>query len=287
MDVYLVLLLQQLIASSTHLIGKSLTTDVDPRLVVFLRACFTVAAFSLWLYFNRRTLRRFERSDLPRLLLLGFINIPVNQLCFLSGLRHTTPPNASLLYALSPAFVFLIAVLFYGERPSRLKLLGIAAALCGTVAVLFERGIEFRSEFFFGNVLVFLASVTWALYTVMGRPLILKYGAFYTTALSMYAGFVLYVPVFLLFPVETPVAALSPTNWFQLFYIGVITAGVGYGLWYYALSRIEASKVAVFNNCQPILTTILTIIFLHQSPSPLFIAGGAVAIIGVILTQKG
>lgn len=287
MNVYVVLLLQQLIASSTHLVGKSLTTDVDPRLVVLLRACFTVAAFSLWMYFNRRTLRQFDRSDLPRLLLLGLINIPINQLFFLSGLKHTTPPNASLLYALTPAFVFIIAVFFYKEKISRLKVLGIVAALAGTIVVLFERGIDFRSEFFFGNILVFAASVTWALYTVMGRPLILKYGAFHATALSMYAGFILYIPVFLLFPIETSVTDITPVHWFQLLYMGVVSSGIGYGLWYYALSRIEASKVAVFNNCQPILTTILAIIFFQQTPSLLFVVGGCVAIIGVFLTQKG
>lgn len=286
-NVYIVLLIQQLIASSTHLIGKSVTTDIDPRLVVFLRACFTITAFSLWVYTNRRHLPPFDKKDVPRLLLLGLINIPINQLSFLSGLKHTTAPNASLLYALTPTFVFIIAVLFYGEQASRKKLLGIALALTGTVVVLFERGITFNSDFFLGNIIVLGASISWALYTMLGKGFILKYGPFYATALSMFSGFVLYIPVFLLFPIETSIADVTATNWLQLFYIGVITSGLGYGLWYYALSKIEASKVAVFNNCQPIFTTLLAILFLQQMPSSFFIIGGIVAMLGVVLTQRG
>ena len=291
-NVYLVLFIQQLIASSTHLIGKSLTTDINPLLVVLLRACFTISAFGIWIFFNRKRLPAFDRADLPRLMLLGLINIPVNQLLFLSGLKHTTPPNASLLYALTPAFVFAIALVRRTEKATLWKLLGIGAALTGAAIVLFERGVDFGSEFFLGNVLVFFASLSWAFYTIMGRRFIVKYGAFYATALTMFSGFAMYLPVYfvsqLFFtPVETSLADISPSLWLQLFYIGVITSGVGYGLWYYALSRIEASKVAVFNNCQPIMTTVLAIVFLSQTPTPIFLVGGTIAIIGVILTQKG
>ncbi len=292
MNVYLVLFIQQIIASSTHLVGKSLTTGLDPRLVVLLRACFTVTAFGIWILFNRKRLPAFDRADLPRLVLLGLINIPVNQFLFLSGLKHTTPPNASLLYALTPAFVFAIALLRRTEKATTWKLLGIGAALIGAAIVLFERGIDFGSEFFTGNVLVFFASLSWAFYTIMGRHFIVKYGAFYATALTMFSGFVLYLPVYFLSPlffppVQTSVFDITPSLWVQLFYIGVVTSGIGYGLWYYALSKIEASKVAVFNNCQPIMTTILAIVFLSQTPTPMFLLGGTIAIIGVILTQKG
>lgn len=286
-NVYIALFIQQFIASSTHLIGKSVTTDIDPRLVVFLRACFTITAFGLWVYINRHRLPRFDTKDIPRLLLLGVLNIPINQLAFLSGLEYTTAPNAALLYALTPAFVFIIAIFFYGEQSSYRKLLGILLAFAGTVVVLFERGLDFNSTFFLGNIIVLGASISWAWYTVLGKSFILKYGPFYATALTMFSGFVLYIPVFMLFPLHSTLADVTPTNWLQLFYIGVITSGLGYGLWYYALAKIEASKVAVFNNCQPILTTILAILFLQQTPSPLFILGGVIAITGVILTQRG
>jgi drug/metabolite transporter (DMT)-like permease len=75
--------------------------------------------------------------------------------------------------------------------------------------------------------------------------------------------------------------------WFQLFYLGVITSGLGYALWYVALTRMEASKLAVFNNIQPVLTTIMAFFLFNTIPTETFLIGAFVAICGVIITQKG
>ena len=69
--------------------------------------------------------------------------------------------------------------------------------------------------------------------------------------------------------------------------IGAITSGVGYTLWYYALQKIEASKVSVFNNIQPVLTTILAFFILDNVINANFVIAGVLIIAGVIITQRG
>lgn len=284
---YFLLLIQQFIASTTHIVVKSTTNTVDPRLVVLLRGCFATTAFSIWMFFKRDSLKKIDKSDYFRFILLGFINIPLNQLAFISGLKFTTAPNAALLYAITPTFVFLIGIFFFREKLSLWKGAGIAIAFAGTAIVLFQRGIDFNSAYFLGNLLVFSASFSWALFTVLGRPLILKYGAIQTTAIVMILGLILYLPIFAWVPTTTSVFDLTIANWLQLAYLGIITSGIAYALWYIALSKIESSKVAVFNNFQPIITTFLAMIFFDQQPSILFVVGGMIAIAGVIITQRG
>jgi drug/metabolite transporter (DMT)-like permease len=152
---------------------------------------------------------------------------------------------------------------------------------------LFEKGIDFGSSFFWGNVMGLGASFSWALYTLLGKKYAAKYGAFYTTSLSMYIGFLVYLPVYALFPISTAITDITLPQWGQLAFLGVITSGLGYALWNYALSIADASKVSVFNNLQPVLTTILAFFFLGTEPGLLFIIGGIVAIAGVIMTQRG
>lgn len=284
---YPILLLQQLIASSTHLFAKSITASLHPALVVLLRGAFSSAAYGIWMLFQRKKLRTFETSDIIGFLVLGLINMPINQLMFIWGVSYTTAPNAALAYALTPAFVLIIASSFYGEKITRWKLIGIIIAIIGTVLVLLERGLEFNSKHFWGNIMVLGASCSWAFYTTLGKKFAQKYGALQSTAITMISGFLLYSPIFALLPVEFNLSIVTPFNWVQLFYLGVITSGAGYALWYYALTKGDASKVAVFNNLQPIFTTILAYIFLGTQPSGLFIVGGAIAIFGVILTQRG
>ncbi len=290
---YYLLVFQQLIASSTHLFAKVVTTTMHPTVVVLYRGMFSIIAYGIWLFIRRNKIERIEKQDWLMLLLLGLLNMPMNQLMFVWGLKYTSAPNASLAYALSPAFVLIISSVMHCERLSVYKVVGISVAIIGTVVVLFERGFSFSGEHMFGNVIELCASLTWAFYTVLGRRIALRYGAVYSTAISMLIGFALYVPLFFTLTNTTlPEVNGSPLfingeQWFGLFYLGVITSGLGFALWYVLLTKLESSKVAVFNNLQPVLTTILAVIFLHQQPSLLFVIGGIVALVGVVITQRG
>jgi drug/metabolite transporter (DMT)-like permease len=68
-------------------------------------------------------------------------------------------------------------------------------------------------------------------------------------------------------------------------YLAVGTSILGYLLWYHVLSRIEASKVAVFANAQPVIVTILSLVFLDYTITPAFVTGSIVTIIAIYITQ--
>ena len=72
-----------------------------------------------------------------------------------------------------------------------------------------------------------------------------------------------------------------------ILYLAIITSVFSYFLWYYALGRAEAGKVALFTNLQPILTTILAVILLGQEITLPFVVGGAIAMAGVVIAQYG
>ncbi|MGA1306862.1 MAG: DMT family transporter [Candidatus Kapaibacteriota bacterium] len=284
---YPLILLQQIIASSTHLFAKNVTTLLHPSTVVLFRGFFSAIAYGLWLTLTRKQIKTLEKSDIPWFFVLGALNMPINQLLFIWGVKYTTPANASLAYALTPAFVLLIAVFFLGETLTRKKIFGIVLAMVGTIIVLFEKGLAFGSEQFTGNIMVLLASMSWAVYTTLGKKYAMKYGGVFMTGVTMITGLVLYIPVVMALPVSIEPWEYDGSIWFQLFYLGVITSGLGYALWYVALTRMEASKLAVFNNIQPVLTTIMAFFLFNTVPSETFILGAIVAICGVIITQKG
>ena len=91
----------------------------------------------------------------------------------------------------------------------------------------------------------------------------------------------------MLLPEQIHLEKFSTINWLQVFYLGAITSGVGYALWYYVLGKMDASKVSVFNNIQPILTAIFAFILFGTNVTAYFVVGGVLVIAGVYLTQKG
>jgi drug/metabolite transporter (DMT)-like permease len=288
---YFLLFIQQLIASSTHLVAKNITHDLHPTVVVLFRGIFTCLAYGAWVLIRRRHLVHVKRSDLPLILLLGLINLPINQLLFVWGVKFTTAPNAALAYALTPVFVVIMLALARTGEAGWKRWIGVGVALIGAVIVLVDKGARLSPDHTLGNVMVLCASASWAAYTVLGRRLIMTYGAVHATALTFFSGLGWYVLVYTFLPIDTDTSPLTEASnagsiWLQLFYLGVITSGLGYALWYYALTHMETSKVAVFNNLQPVLTTILALIIFGTEPTIPFVIGGVIALSGVVITQR-
>ncbi|RMF33058.1 MAG: hypothetical protein D6747_07730 [Chlorobiota bacterium] len=281
--------LQQLVASSTHIVARSVAQAVPATTVVFYRGVFSVLTYAVWIWFVQRqgSAGTFQWRDWWRFALLGLVNMPLNQYLFVAGLRYTTAPNAALAFALSPVFVLVFASVLLKERLRWHAMIGIALAVLGAAIVAFQRGASLQSEVTVGNLMELAASCAWSFYTVWGRPLVQRYGAVPTTALGMLWGLVLFVPIAAFVPGGLmPPAAMSPRQWGEIAYLGIVTSGVGWALWYVLLRQMEASRLAVFNNLQPIVTVILSWIAFGELPPPAFWIGGAIALTGVLLAQR-
>lgn len=286
--IYFLIFIQQLIASSTHIVGQDLSIQASPTFVLLLRA--SIASTALWLFasYKEKTFylfRGIDKKDIKMLLFLGAINILVNQYLFLEGLRYTTPANSALLYALTPAVVFVLVLLIHRERTSMKKTFGVLVALVGVCILIFERGISLDTAHTKGNLMIFAAMVAWSLFTLLGKPLVGKYGALRITALHMTTGAIMYLPIGLYFSSTADLSALTPDLWGEIVYLGLISSAVNYALWYYALGKLETSKVAIFQNLQPILTTLLALMLGKAELTPELVGGGVMALAGVLLVE--
>jgi drug/metabolite transporter (DMT)-like permease len=192
---------------------------------------------------------------------------------------------------MTPVFVFLLALARREERSSPWKVLGIAVAFAGAAVVLAGRGqLAARpgdGRALAGDLLVLLAVVAWAVYVVWGKPYAERYGAITFTGASIVSGSLLYLPAGLALSRSDAFRALSPAGWGTIAYLVVFTSVVAYLLYYWALAREDASRVAIWSNTQPVLTTLLAWA-MHGDPlTPSFVAGGVLVILGVVMTQRG
>ncbi len=287
---YLLLTLQQLIGSSTHLVAKRVVSQLSPELSLFWRSLIAALSSMAWLlYENHRTalLHQLRLRQVVLLLVLGLLAVPLNQWCFLAGVRLSTPANASLMYALTPVWTLLLSSALHQERLTALKLTGVLLAVGGVALVLWEEAPLPSSSTTLGNWLLLLASWAWALYTVLSQRVAMQLGALKTTALSMVLGWMLYLPLWAALGAELGLELISPSLVLELLYMGVVTSGIGYLLWVAVLQRLEASKVAVFATLQPVLTTLAAIPLFGFVPSLPFLLGGTAILAGMLLTQLG
>jgi drug/metabolite transporter (DMT)-like permease len=285
-NIYFVLIIQIMISGATHIVAKAVVRDIDPSSVLLLRS--VISASALFTLFSLKSgPLHIERKDWGSIALLGFLGVPLNQFLYLYGLQFTTAANGALLYASTPVFVLLLSHFTLKERITAKKSIGIILAFVGITIVIFERGVDFSSGYAFGNLMVLMAVIAWGLFTILGKPMIAKYGALRTTTAMMIAGALIFFPFGLLNSLSFSFTRLTSLHWAGVLYLSLGTSVLGYFLWYHALGRIEASKAAVFSNGQPVFATILALIFLDYTITGSFIIGGVITIAGIIITQLG
>jgi drug/metabolite transporter (DMT)-like permease len=274
----------QLLAGGTFPVAKIALESFEPFTLAITR--FVVASLALLLIvWSTGRLKRVQKGDWGKLAWLGFLAIPLNQLLFLYGLKFTTPGRSALYYGATPVFVFLLAIWYLKERPTWKKMAGILASFAG-VAIILRAG-RFDSEILFGDLLVILAVIAWAAYTICGKPLLRRYGALTMTAYALGIGTVMYLPLGIYFALSFDFSTVPVEGWLSLGYLAIMTSVVAYTLWYWALARMEASKLAIFQNLQPVIAALLSFFFVGESFGPSFFIGGALVIAGVLITQRG
>jgi drug/metabolite transporter (DMT)-like permease len=284
--VYLALLGQTFFSAATYLFAKRVMAELGPAELAFLR--FTGAGLlfaALLATTGRRVLP--PREAAGRAVLLGLIALPVNQGLFLVGLSLSTASHAAILYALTPAIVLLGSRVFLGERITPTKAVGVLVAFVGVAVVLFERGLARETGPLVGDLLLLGAAISWAAYSILARPVTREYGALTGTGWAMIAGAVLALPLGALRAEElSRVSRLSGVAWLGIAYLVAITSVVSYLLWSYGLKRLEAARVAVFTNLQPVATALLAWLVLGERIGPAAAVGGGLVIVGVSISQR-
>ncbi|QSQ23590.1 EamA family transporter [Pyxidicoccus parkwayensis] len=282
--VYAAMCVQVLISAGTYLAGKRAMTELPPLTVVMWRFILSGAVFVLLLGVTPGP-KLPPRHEWKRVLGLGLLAGPVNQAFFFYGLSKSSAAHAALFYSLTPMGVYLLSLARGQERVSVRAVGGIVTAFAGVVVLLLGRGLADASGSLLGDVLILGAVVAWVLYTTEGKPFVAEHGTIRATAWSMTAAtlMMLLMAPFMARPAE--VLAASAVAKGSIVYLGLLTSVVAYLIWYYALSKVPASKVAIFSNLQPPATAIAAWLLLGEALHWELAVGGVLVLAGVRLTQ--
>ncbi len=224
-----------------------------------------------------------EKEDRKWLWILGFLGVVLYFFIQYYGLDMTTTVNSSILIATSPIFtIFLSAKLFHQEKLNYSDLLGVLIAFVGVFLVFTAgKGISIGRSTIYGDLLLLLNSLVWALFTVLGKNLVDKYDPFVVMAyINIYATItvlpIAFTPAFI-----NSVKAASITTWAAALYLAVFCSVYSYYMWYKGIKTIGAPKTAVFNYLNPMVAVIIGIILLKEDWNIYTIIGGILVFIGV------
>lgn len=223
------------------------------------------------------------RRDWPAIALLGLLGISVYQLTLGYAMTHIGAGTAAVIIALTPGVTSTLAALRLGESLSARMLAGLAVAFAGVVLVTLGSGRELRFEPL--ALLMLVCVLVTSIYFVWQKPLLARTTPLGFTTASIFAGTLGLLPFGLHLPEKLLLAPLPQIA--SAAYLGVAPTVLGYLAWNWALSRAPASTVSSFLYAQPLLASLIAWVWLGQTLGALVIAGGVLAIGGVILTIHG
>ena len=245
---------------------------------------YLIASFVLILYGTFTGIRLPAKKDGFKLLVLGAIGIAFYNFALNYGEQTISAGAASFLVNTVPIFTAVLAFFFLRERITGYGWLGIAAGFFGVSIIAFEEAIEVGVLFDWGAVYVLLAALAQALYFVFQKSLLRRYRPFELTTYAIWMGTLCMLP-FQKGLYEAILDAPLPAT-LAVLYLGVFPGALGYVAYAVALSNMQAVKASNYLFLVPVVTLFIAWIWLSEVPGLLTLAGGALALFGVVLMLK-
>jgi len=285
---YLLIAVMVLAWSANFVIAKYALRELPPFSLLFLRVLFSNLLL-LGIYFGRGQHRRqpLREGDWKWFAVLGLLGVAGNQTGFTLGINYTTVAHSALIIALSPLLVLILATRMGLERFTLPKILGMALSFSGVAVLTLEHGLDSRSPTFLGDLLTFGGSLAFALYTVYGKRVAERYDTLTLNTFTYLAGAAVVFPLAGWQLFETDWSGVTWRGWLGAFYMAAAASVAAYMIFYYALTKISASRVIAFSYLQPVLATLLSILLLGEQVTPHLLVGGTLVLVGVALAERG
>lgn len=272
-----------IIWASSFIALKSAMQDIGPYTVIFLRMIFASLCF---LYFIKTFLKYdFTKKDIKYIALLGLFEPCLYFLFEAKALQLTSASQAGMVASLMPLITALFAGYLLKEIITQKLVFGSALAMIGVIWLSVNATSTVSAPNpLLGNFLELCAMSCGAGYTIVARYLTYKFDAIFITAIQSFIGAVFFLPFFV-YEISTMDMIFSVDALLWIAYLGVVVTLGGYGLYNYALTKIEASKAAVFINLIPIFTIILAFLILGEQLSQAQAIASLVILVGIFISQ--
>ena len=280
---FISLLLAMLIWGSSFIALKAALIDTQPYTIIFLRM---LTASILFLFFLKRFFRyKLDKKDIQYLLLLSLFEPALYFILEVNALRFTSASQAGIVSSTMPLITAILAGLILKELITKKVVLGSLLSMVGVVILsLSAESSQSATNPLLGNLLELGAMVCAAGYTIVAKHLSSKFSALFITASQAFLGSLFFLPFFL-YELHIHSLDISTLSMFWILYLGIVVTLGGYGLYNFALTKIDASKAAVFINLIPIFAVVLGYLILNEKLTLLQIFAAFLIVVGVAISQ--
>ena len=273
----------------TFVAGRDVALHMAPFTASFLR--FLIASALLWVLIKKFEggLPRLARGQWVSVALLGLIGIFGYNALFFTGLRTVPAGRAAVIVAMNPVLIALGAALFFGERLTRRRVLGVVVSASGAIVAishgrpwtLFSEGVSWGDAAILGCV------VTWATYSLLGRYSMKSMSPHAAVTYSCLVGTALLLPAALAEGLLDRLPGFPLLAWIDVAYLGACGTVLGFTWYYEGVKTLGPGRASVFINFVPLFAILAGYVLLSEPVHPTLLFGAALVCSGAYVTNRG
>ena len=262
---------------------KQVVSELAPVNLALLRWLVASVPFLILLPIIGRPKARFERRDIPRLLAVALANVAGYHISLYYAETTISAGLSALLTSLGPIFIAVLSYILLKEKAGKKVLVGLILAIAGTT-VLSTGSISVNDLASYGGILeALITALCYALFTVLGKPLVHKYGSASTSIMAGLIGTAMMLP--LLTPsFFTQTSALSFTGWASVLYLSLLSTVFGYLMFYALVSRGAVTRLSIQLYLIPVVSVIGGALLLNEPVTTSVVVGGGMMLAAVAIS---
>lgn len=242
----------------------------------------------MWvLYIFNKQKKGIQKKDWGKFLLCAITGIAINQLAFIKGLSLTYSIHASLLLLITPILITFIAAWVLKERLTNNKLIGLALGIGGAMVLILAKDRSGNpGDVLLGDLLIILNAISYTIYIVLVKPLMLDYNPIAVLRNVFTIGFFIILPFCWSEFSQIDWATYSSKEYFTLGMIAIPGTFCAYLFNIYGIKNLGAAISGNYIYTQPLFAAALAIGFLGEELSAYKILAGLLIFGGVFLANK-
>lgn len=201
-------------------------------------------------------------ADLLRLAGAAFLGILFNQGCFIFGVGFTSPGEASIITTTMPMWVMILAAIILKEPITLKKAGGIAIGAAGAILLVHSAGGGLQnagSKPLLGDILVFCAQFSYALYLTLCKNFIKKYSLVTLMKWMFLFAAVAIIPISASTLLSASWQAITPSEMWGIAFVVLCATFLAYIFVMIGQKALRPTLVGIYNYIQPIVATIVGI----------------------------
>ncbi|MCK2004258.1 DMT family transporter [[Brevibacterium] frigoritolerans] len=260
---------------------KVLVEDLPPQTMTAFRIMMA-GITALIIIVLGKSFRHLSKREWIYVLLGMLFGVILHHSLIAVGLTMIDASNASLILALVPLTTAILAVLFLGEKLTKLRIIGFILALSGVFFI--QGGSVSNMQLSQGELILLIAMVVQAISFIFVKKATATLDSKQVTTIMYLLGSIgLLIISFITEPGGlSEMTSASLFIYFLFIVSGIVATGVGYMVFNAAIQQIGAGQTAIFNNFVPFFGLVFSALFLNETITASQLIGFVFIVAGVL-----